>query len=306
MDAYNKDSPVKSLTLDISMDDKATVKTGTDLGWLDTKGRDVIMSIQEPQQYRGHDFVRVESQLTPSAFRVMKWKVIDVNEKPSLVRTYDQSFIIVRPKDKTMLGSSGAVWASEQIRLFEEFPAVYCLPTSLPPVTSTFLLRVQHQCRLYSFCTCEDEDTDLQAFISYEEERKTHLSDGLSASLREFKEMADGAPEISQSYNGEMMSILRSLEHLLENLSSCNIPQDVGNISKHCQSLFDEINTFPDRPRPYPNILELTDKGPGAGIHNSEVHDLFVLVCLLLESDHRMYPFAQGTSRLFTEGSREN
>ena len=34
--------------------------------------------------------------------------------------------------------------------------------------------------------------------------------------------------------------------------------------------------------------MELTDKGPGAGVHNAEVHDLFVLVCLLLESDHRI------------------
>lgn len=51
MDAYNEDSPVKSLTLDISMDDKATVKAGTDAGWLGTKGRGVFMSTQEPQQY---------------------------------------------------------------------------------------------------------------------------------------------------------------------------------------------------------------------------------------------------------------
>lgn len=152
MDTYNEDSPVKSLTIDISMDDKATVKAGTDVGWLRTKGRGVFMSTQESQQYRGHDFVGVESQLPPSAFRVMKWKVTDVNEKPSLVRTYDQSFVTVRPKDKTMLGSSRSVWASEQIRLFEECPAVYYLPTSLPPMTSTFLLRVQHQCHLYSFC----------------------------------------------------------------------------------------------------------------------------------------------------------
>ena len=100
--------------------------------------------------------------------------------------------------------------------------------------------------------------------------------------------MANGSPVISQSYDDEMMSILRSLEHLLEMLRSCNIPQDVVNISKHCQSLFDEIKKFLDRPRPYPNILELTDNGPGAGIHNAEVHDLFVLVCLLLESDHRI------------------
>ena len=95
MDTYNEDSPVKSLTLDISMDDKATVKAGTDVGWLRTKGRGVFMSTEEPQQYRGHDFVGVESQLPPSAFRVMKWKVTDVNEKPSLVRTLMISLLLL-------------------------------------------------------------------------------------------------------------------------------------------------------------------------------------------------------------------
>ena len=35
-------------------------------------------------------------------------------------------------------------------------------------------------------------------------------------------------------------------------------------------------------------VLELTDKGPGAGVHNVEAQDLFVLVCKVLESDHRI------------------
>ena len=70
-------------------------------------------------------------------------------------------------------------------------------------------------------------------------------------------------------------------------LRSCNIPRDVGSISEHCQSLFDDFKKFPDRPRPYPNILALTDEGPGAGIHNTQVHNLLVLLCLFLASDHR-------------------
>lgn len=88
------------------MDDKATLKAGTDVGWQGTKGKGIFMSTQNPQQYRGHDFIGVENQLTPSAFRAMKWQVDNVNDHPSLVRTYDQSFVTVRPKDKDMLGSS--------------------------------------------------------------------------------------------------------------------------------------------------------------------------------------------------------
>lgn len=33
----------------------------------------------------------------------------------------------------------------------------------------------------------------------------------------------------------------------------------------------------------------MTDKGPGAGVHNIEVQDFFVLVCKLFESDHRIW-----------------
>lgn len=84
-----------------------------------------------------------------------------MNDKPSLVRTYDQSFVTVRPKDKEILGSSRAIWVSEQIHLVQEYPAVYCLPSSLPTDIATFLLRVQHHCYLYSFCTSLDDDDDV-------------------------------------------------------------------------------------------------------------------------------------------------
>lgn len=70
-EAYEDASPIRSFTLDISMDDKATLKAGTDLGWQGTKGRGIFMSTQNPQEYRRHNFVGLENQLTPSAFRAM-------------------------------------------------------------------------------------------------------------------------------------------------------------------------------------------------------------------------------------------
>ena len=69
---YGDASPARSFTLDISMDNKATLKEGTDVGWQGTRGGGIFMSTENPQQYRGHDFVGVENQLTPSAFRMMK------------------------------------------------------------------------------------------------------------------------------------------------------------------------------------------------------------------------------------------
>ena len=284
---YGDASPARSFTLDISMDDKATLKAGTDVGWQGTRGGGIFMSTEDPQQYRGHDFVGVENQLTPSAFRVMKWQVTDVNDKESLVRTYDQSFVTVRPKDKEMLGSSGAVWASEQIRLIEEHPTVFCLPSSLPSDVATFLLKVQHHCFLYSFCTSlDDEDIDLQSLTLYEEKRKDHLSNGLRDALLHFKNTGMNITELSNEV--EMNALLLGVEDLLLKLTTCSIPEDSNELMALCDNICEKVKTYPNRPVPYPNMLELTDKGPGAGVHNHEVQDLFVLVCKLLESDHRM------------------
>lgn len=231
--------------------------------------------------------VGVENQLTPSAFRVMKWQVTDVNDKESLVCTYDQSFVTVRPKDEEMLGSSGAVWASEQIRLIEEHPTVFCLPSSLPSDVAMFLLKVQHHCFLYSFCTSlDDEDIDLQSLTLYEEKRKDHLSNGLRDALLHFKNTGVDITELSNEV--EMNALLLGVEDLLLKLTTCSIPEDLNELMALCDSICEKVKTYPNRPVPYPNMLELTDKGLGAGVHNHEVQDLFVLVCKLLESDHHM------------------
>ena len=265
-DAY-KNEELASLTLDISMDDKATVKADTDVGWYGTKERGILMSTEKPHQYKEHDFVGVENQVTPSAFRAMKWTVSDVDEKPTLVRTFDQSFVTVRPKDKKLLGSSGAVWASEQIRLVEEFPTVFCLPTSLHPSLSTFLLRVQHHCFLYHFCTEYANGDILTQELPYEEERKTTLHNGLSAAVEDFQVSLNDIPP---SQKESISSIYQQVEDLKKKLETCRVPEDIKGTDESCKKLYDIMRRFPERPVPYPNVLELTDKGPGSGVHNIE------------------------------------
>lgn len=127
--------------------------------------------------------------------------------------TISRTFVTVRPKDKEMLGSSGAVWASEQIRLIEEHPTVFCLPSSLPSDVATFLLKVQHHCFLYSFCTSlDDEDIDLQSLTLYGEKRKDHLSNGLRDALLHFKNTGVNITELSNEV--EMNALLLGVEDL--------------------------------------------------------------------------------------------
>ena len=83
-------------------------------------------------------------------------------------------------------------------------------------------------------------------------------------------------------------SIYQQVEDLKKKLETCRVPEDIKGTDESCKKFYDIMRRFPERPEPYPNVLELTDKGPGAGVHNLEVQDLFLLVCQLFESDHRI------------------
>lgn len=91
-------------SLIISMDDKATLKPGTDIGMKGTRKQSVITSTNSndgtlPQ----HDFSESKVHITPSSFRYMTKKIDDVSDK--LIRDDDQSVVVVRPKH--YIGSSG-------------------------------------------------------------------------------------------------------------------------------------------------------------------------------------------------------
>lgn len=83
-----------------------------------------------------------------------------------------------------------------------------------------------------------------------------------------------------------MDALVRGLEDLLRKLTTRRIPENSGELKVPCDSLCDQVKRYLNRPVPYPNILELTDKGPGAGVHNIKAQDLFILVCKLLELYH--------------------
>lgn len=84
------------------------------------------------------------------------------------------------------------------------------------------------------------------------------------------------------------------------------VPEDIKGTDESCKKLYDIMRRFPERPVPYPNVLELTDKGPGAGVHNIEVQDLFLLVCQLLESDHRIHLHRAPHDSVQNEAERTN
>ena len=162
---------------------------------------------------------------------------------------------------------------------------MFCMPSSIPSYIATFLLRVLHQCSLYSFCTSLDNEVDLESLTSYEDERKTQLQEGLLTAFSDFKEASETTPV---PCGIEMSDLICVIEELLYKLTICRVPKDINELVALCDRLCDMVKSYPDRPVPFPVVLELTDKGPGAGVHNVEVQELFVLVCKVLQSDHRI------------------
>lgn len=109
----------------ISMDDKAYLRPGTDVGTRATK-TGVIYGVIDPElekNLRQHNFNHLEVNQTPAFFRFIKQHIPNIDGKDELISDKDQSVVVVRPKH--YIGSSGTVWPSDYMRLCHVVPAVY-------------------------------------------------------------------------------------------------------------------------------------------------------------------------------------
>ena len=82
----------------ISMDDKAYLRPGTDVGFRDTKAG-VIYDVCDPEKQRQlpqHDFNHPEVNQTPASFRFIRQHTEKIEEKDELISDEDQSVVIIR------------------------------------------------------------------------------------------------------------------------------------------------------------------------------------------------------------------
>jgi len=115
----------KEHSLLISMDDKAYLRPGTDVGVRDTKAG-VIYDACEPEKQKQlpqHDFNQAEVNQTPASFRFIRQHTEKIEEKEELISNQDQSVVIIRPKH--YIGSCGSVWTSDYMRLSHELPMLF-------------------------------------------------------------------------------------------------------------------------------------------------------------------------------------
>ena len=83
----------------------------------------------------------------------------------------------------------------------------------------------------------------------YEDERKTHLQEGLLTAFSDFKEASETTPV---PCGIEMSDLICVIEDLLYTLTICRVPKDINELVALCDCLCDMVNT--DCPVPFPVV----------------------------------------------------
>jgi hypothetical protein len=266
----------------ISMDDKATLKPGTDIGFKGSRKQTILSSMDKEKAkcLPQHDFSETKVQITPSSFRFMTKKVDDVSDK--LVQDDDQSVVMVRPK--YYVGSSGSVWASDYIKISHEYPHLYEVTSE----DSQWAMSIKKLCVkvkdsvVYFEETSEKEDIERVqkkggVHKEYEVKRVKALIGGIDDALQTYVSSTKEVPQTQRDnisdYVTEVKSTLECARSVLKKMPSCNglsILQLYKPLLHKCHSitvLCDNLNLPPLRSI----IGEFTDAGPGVGVSNFEV-----------------------------------
>ena len=76
MNMFHEGSNVKKYSMELSFDDKAYLRPGTDCGFRETKASKIIHISDEKIQRKlpQHDFPVSKVCITPSSFCIMRWK----------------------------------------------------------------------------------------------------------------------------------------------------------------------------------------------------------------------------------------
>ena len=142
MQLFNDQSEAKFAYLH-SMDDKAYVRPGTSEGFKKTRNVRILTACDSARQLPKYDWPEALMYQTPAAHRIMEKEVLSVDNKPTLAKTSDRHFVIVRPK--AYVDSSGSTWASEVVKLRAIEADVFEVPGSgenVAPKVRTYVLLI--------------------------------------------------------------------------------------------------------------------------------------------------------------------
>ena len=119
------------------------MRPGSDVGARDVK-KGVIYDVSDPSKRKSlpqHDFVEKRVHQTPSSFRFIKGEVAKIEGEEKFFHKEDQIVVTVRPK--SYIGSSGSVWASDQLQIKWEVPQLFEQSRTSPPKCALPLRRLE-------------------------------------------------------------------------------------------------------------------------------------------------------------------
>ncbi|CAG2257868.1 unnamed protein product [Mytilus edulis] len=289
-DMFSTNSLFRYSSLDISFDDKAYIRPGTDVGLRDTKAGKILTLTDESRQRKlpQHDFATPEVYQSPSSFRLMTWKTETIQGKERLIKDHDQSCVVVRPK--FYVGSSGCVWGSDLLRLRYEKPDLFEMsPERGESIQDKQFYAMVHDAAFYVFDSTTDDDlTSLLSgqsnYTHYESERITHFARRLERVLANFPNT--GPDELIDKLK-EALQLIEKLNQDLkgENMRICN--RNLKTLRDQCEEIIrsiDSMNIYPVKPV----ISEYTDGGPGVGVNNTAVKFRFAEMCRIQNSVRRV------------------
>ena len=254
-----------------------------------------------------YDFPINTLNVSPGSHRIQSIVPLSVGDEVRYVPAMDQSAVFMRPKEE--IGSTGSVFASEDLKLIYESPAIYEVSGTgkkyshhLGSICHIIRMKLRH----LEISLKKDDVLKMQGLSEcpyrvYEEERLKNLLYHLNLT-------------ISKYYSGKMdVSEMNTIKHLMELVQT--LKNSIGKIlddvvsakikgtelwvgyEKVLESFQEakEIIISLDLPPIKPNYHLNSDKGPGSGINNYEVLYRAVEIFFInnLDRFHRIHTVPQ-------------
>ena len=190
----------------------------------------------------------------------------------------------MRPKSYT--GSSGSVWASDQLKIKWEVSQLFEQPTTSTSMYALPLRKFSHRvhdvlfyfkdCTLESDAMCVTNNPKCK-FREYEMKKLKWLKHQLSEAISLFNEEKEALVQHEVSCGTELMGIINNIQEVIDEINITNSTLSANTLwvhQKNVVNLCDDGIAFIkglDLPPLCNYILQATDAGPGVGVTNIEV-----------------------------------
>ena len=260
-----------------SIDDKAYVRPGTSVGLRDVKKSGIYQPTDSnaARKLPKYDWVNQQVYTTPSTHRIFTKEPRQVDdEKESFVMSEDDSFVFMRPK--AFVGSSGSVWASEDMELRAIRPDLYEIEGSDLSITFRgYCARIKDKIKHFVLSTNEHDVSSVTdetncTYRQYEHKRLTHSLEYLQSAMAKcfLAKMQDHEKALCSQVQSLVEVVISLMQDVRSSdCSGSELWKEYTQLQKVCQQVLDLLSSF-SLPEVKPRVLELTDAGPGVGCSN--------------------------------------